>query len=72
MQQKILNRYENNKRTLPRRDCFTVYPVLVSEIMLQQTQVDRVIPKFEAFMHTFPTLHELSNAPRELLLAHRS
>lgn len=71
-QDKILHRYEQNKRDLPRRDTFSVYPVLVSETMLQQTQVDRVIPKFNAFMKTFPTLKSLSEAPRELLLAHWS
>lgn len=71
-QDKILNRYAQNKRSLPRRDTFSLYPVLVSEIMLQQTQVDRVIPKFNTFMHTFPTLDSLAQAPRELLLAHWS
>lgn len=71
-QDKILQRYEQNKRDLPRRDTFSAYPVLVSETMLQQTQVDRVIPKFNAFMKTFPTLKSLSEAPRELLLAHWS
>ncbi len=50
-QDKILHRYEQNKRDLPRRDTFSAYPVLVSETMLQQTQVDRVIPKFNAFIN---------------------
>lgn len=40
--------------------------------MLQQTQVDRVIPKFQAFLATFPTLQDLAEAPKELLLSHRS
>lgn len=38
------------------------YAILVSEIMLQQTQVDRVIPKYEAFMQQFPTIESLSKA----------
>jgi A/G-specific adenine glycosylase len=71
-QKKILDRYTHHKRDLPRRDTFDQYKVLVSEIMLQQTQVDRVIPKFAAFMYTFPTLQDLADAPKELLLRHRS
>lgn len=39
------------------------YKVLVSEVMLQQTQVPRVIPKFEAFIRQFPTLQSLASAP---------
>jgi A/G-specific adenine glycosylase len=39
------------------------YYILVSEIMLQQTQVERVIPKYEAFFRTFPTLEVLARAP---------
>ncbi len=38
------------------------YAILVSEVMLQQTQVVRVIPKFEAWMKTFPTVHALAQA----------
>jgi A/G-specific adenine glycosylase len=46
------------------------YHVLVSEIMLQQTQVDRVIPKFNAWMKQFPTVETLSRAPfTKVLLA---
>lgn len=71
-QQKILDRYACNKRELPRRDTFDAYKVLVSETMLQQTQVDRVIPKFTAFLQTFPTFSDLADAPKELLLYHRS
>jgi A/G-specific adenine glycosylase len=39
------------------------YKVLVSELMLQQTQVQRVIPKFEGFVQQFPTFEVLANAP---------
>lgn len=39
------------------------YKILVSEIMLQQTQVDRVIPKYSAFIRKFPSLHVLAKAP---------
>ena len=67
-QEKICNRYAQHKRELPRRDSFDQYKVLVSETMLQQTQVDRVIPKFTAFMYHLPTLEHLADAPKEQLL----
>ena len=50
-------------RDMPWRDNTEPYFVLVSELMLQQTQVDRVIPKFELFMRTFPTIDALAAAP---------
>lgn len=50
-------------RDMPWRDNTDPYYVLVSELMLQQTQVDRVIPKFELFMSTFPTIKDVANAP---------
>jgi A/G-specific adenine glycosylase len=50
-------------RDMPWRDNTDPYYVLVSELMLQQTQVDRVIPKFELFMNTFPTMKALADAP---------
>lgn len=50
-------------RDMPWRDDPSFYRVLVSELMLQQTQVPRVLVKFEEFMHTFPTIDTLANAP---------
>lgn len=50
-------------RDMPWRKDTRPYYVLVSELMLQQTQVDRVIPKFEAFIKTFPTIEALAEAP---------
>ncbi len=50
-------------REMPWRQDTRPYYVLVSEIMLQQTQVDRVIPKFEAFIATFPDTASLAKAP---------
>jgi A/G-specific adenine glycosylase len=50
-------------RDMPWRDNTEPYYVLVSELMLQQTQVDRVIPKFEHFMNTFATIEDLAKAP---------
>lgn len=49
-------------RNMPWRDDTRLYYVLVSEIMLQQTQVDRVIPKFTAFIDRFPSEHILAQA----------
>ncbi len=50
-------------RPMPWREDTRPYYVLVSEIMLQQTQVDRVIPKFEAFIQRFPSIEDLAEAP---------
>lgn len=49
-------------REMPWRQDTRPYYVLVSEIMLQQTQVDRVIPKFEAFIAAFPDVPTLAQA----------
>lgn len=49
-------------RDMPWRDDTRPYYVLVSELMLQQTQVDRVIPKFQAFIETFPDERVLAAA----------
>jgi A/G-specific adenine glycosylase len=51
------------RRHLPWRKTRDPYRILVSEIMCQQTQVDRVIPKYKAFLKQFPTAEALSNAP---------
>ena len=49
-------------RDLPWRKTRDPYYVLVSELMLQQTQVSRVVPKYAAFLATFPTLHDVARA----------
>ncbi len=48
---------------MPWRETTDPYKILVSEVMLQQTQVDRVIPKYNAFIRRFPTVQELAVAP---------
>jgi A/G-specific adenine glycosylase len=60
---KLLSWYKIHKRDLPWR-CkeVTPYQVLVSEIMLQQTQVDRVIIKYHEFLDLFPSIQSLANA----------
>lgn len=54
--------FEANGRDLPWRRTRNPYHVLVSEIMLQQTQVDRVKPKYAAFLEQFPSLEALAAA----------
>jgi A/G-specific adenine glycosylase len=49
-QDSLLTWYAANKRALPWRNTADPYRILVSEIMLQQTQVDRVIPKYGEFL----------------------
>ena len=55
--------YKKNKRDLPWRKTRDPYKILVSEIMLQQTQVIRVIPKYRAWLKKFPTLGKLAATP---------
>lgn len=60
----ILAWYELYGRThLPWRQTTSPYHILVSELMLQQTQVERVIPKYNAFLEKFPTVEQLANQP---------
>ncbi|MCU0494276.1 MAG: A/G-specific adenine glycosylase [Chloroflexaceae bacterium] len=61
--QRLLAWFEANARDLPWRRTRDPYAILVSEVMLQQTQVDRVIPKYLAFLAAFPTLESLAAAP---------
>lgn len=63
MQSELLAWYREHGRRLPWRKHNDPYRVLVSEMMLQQTQVDRVVPKYEAFLARFPTLERLAHAP---------
>jgi A/G-specific adenine glycosylase len=67
-QNHLLTWYSENKRTLPWRENQDPYRVWVSEIMLQQTRVDTVIPYFERFTALFPTLHDLAYADEEKVL----
>ncbi len=60
----LLTWYSVHQRPLPWREHPTPYHVLVSEIMLQQTPVARVMEKFFPFLQQFPTLKVLANAPQ--------
>lgn len=61
-QKKILAYYAKYGRELPWRKTHNPYHTFVSEIMLQQTQVDRVIPKYRLFIKTFPSFKTLAEA----------
>lgn len=60
--------YDHHARPMPWRDTPSAYYVLVSELMLQQTQVQRVIPKFQAFIARFPDVASLAAAPLAAIL----
>lgn len=64
----LLDWYRRAKRSLPWRDTGDPYAVLVSEVMLQQTQVATVIPYFERFMARFPSVDALADAPLDDVL----
>ena len=61
-QKDLISWYKKEQRILPWRENKDPYRVWVSEIMLQQTRVDTVIPYFERFMKQFPTVEDLANA----------
>ena len=66
--EKLLGWYDSNKRDLPWRRTQDPYKIWISEIMLQQTRVDTVIPYYERFLDWFPTIADLAQAPEEKLL----
>jgi A/G-specific adenine glycosylase len=61
----LLAWYDRHRRTLPWREDPTPYKVLLSELMLQQTRVDTVIPYFHAFLERWPTLADLAAADED-------
>jgi A/G-specific adenine glycosylase len=63
VQEALLEWFRANGRNLPWRETRVPYRILVSEVMLQQTQVDRVIPYYVAFLERFPTVEALAAAP---------
>jgi A/G-specific adenine glycosylase len=65
---RLLNWYRIQGRSLPWRGHPDPYAVWVSEIMLQQTRVEAVIPYFERWMHLFPTVEELAGASEQEVL----
>src|SRR5579864_9013653 len=65
----LLQWYHAHRRDLPWRSTDDAYAILVSEIMLQQTQVDRVLPKYSQFLAAFPTLPDLAVAPTAAVIS---
>jgi len=64
IQKQLLDWYAASARDLPWRRTRDPYAILVAEVMLQQTQVDRVVPKWHAWLERFPTLADLARASR--------
>jgi A/G-specific adenine glycosylase len=64
----LLTWYSQHRRNLPWRRNTDPYAVWVSEIMLQQTRVETVIPYFERWMKTFPTIKKLASATEQDVL----
>jgi A/G-specific adenine glycosylase len=64
-QMRLLKWYRQYGRDLPWRKTSDPYRILVSEVMLQQTQVDRVIPKYQEFLERYPSFHHLAQAPSD-------
>jgi A/G-specific adenine glycosylase len=62
LQQLLLAWYGRNRRDLPWRDTKDPYAILVSEVMLQQTQVDRVVPRYLRWLERWPTADALARA----------
>jgi A/G-specific adenine glycosylase len=60
----LLEWFERSGRDLPWRRTRDPYAILVSEVMLQQTQVERVIPRYLGWLERWPTVEQLAAAPR--------
>lgn len=68
-QQRLMQWYRRHGRDLPWRRTTDPYAILVSEVMLQQTQVERVLDFYRRFLGRFPTLAALASAPVDEVLA---
>jgi A/G-specific adenine glycosylase len=65
----LLAWYSQNGRDLPWRKTRDPYAILVSEVMLQQTQVDRVVPRWHAWLERWPTIESLAaSSPAEVIV----
>lgn len=72
IQKNILSWYAKHGRKLPRRVTQDPYAIHISEVMLQQTQAERVIPYYAQWMKDFPDYTTLAKASKSELLRHRS
>ncbi|MGA8183156.1 MAG: A/G-specific adenine glycosylase, partial [Terriglobia bacterium] len=64
----LLRWYQRRSRALPWRKSRNPYTVWVSEIMLQQTQIETVVPYYQRFIRELPTVRRLARAPLERVL----
>src|SRR4030095_4566505 len=69
LQDLLLDWYERHRRELPWRSHPSPYRVWISETMLQQTQVQTVLPYYERFLRRFPDIRTLAEAPEQDVLA---
>ena len=67
-QEKLLQWFRKNARPLPWRKHYRPYEVWISEIMLQQTQMETVLPYFNRWMKAFPTIESLARADEKKVL----
>jgi len=67
-QHRILSWYTDNRREMPWREDPSPYRIWISEIMLQQTRVDTVIPYFNKFMEKYPTVESLASSDEDELM----
>ena len=69
MEELLRDWYAAHARDLPWRSSRDPYAILVSEVMLQQTQVERVVPRYERWLARWPTVEELASAtPAEVIV----
>lgn len=68
LQRRVLKWYDEHQRDLPWRNATDPYPVWISEVMLQQTQVQTVIPYYLRFLEHFPSIAALAQADTDALL----
>jgi len=64
----LIRWYENVRKPLPWRESPTPYHVWISEIMLQQTRIEAVIPYYRRFLEELPTVADLADVPEERLM----
>src|SRR3954466_1214780 len=69
MHEGLVRWFDQNQRALPWRLAYDPYHVWVSEVMLQQTQVETALPYFERFIREFPTVELLARADEQRVLA---
>ncbi|MDH3623814.1 MAG: A/G-specific adenine glycosylase [Myxococcales bacterium] len=72
VREKLLVWFDREGRDLPWRRTRDPYAIWVSEVMLQQTRVDTVIPYYERFLSSFPTIEALAEADEDAVLSHWS